>query len=65
MDVSAGMESSSRRDSEGDMVFYVEEPRAGSCHPCKEGVLYSMKEERSKASRQKLKEMRKVWYSGR
>ncbi|KAG0712784.1 Potassium voltage-gated channel subfamily KQT member 1 [Chionoecetes opilio] len=28
MDVSAGMESCSRRDSEGDMVFYVEEPRA-------------------------------------
>ncbi|XP_050687390.1 potassium voltage-gated channel subfamily KQT member 1-like isoform X6 [Eriocheir sinensis] len=28
MDVSSGVESSSRRDSEGDMVFYVEEPRA-------------------------------------
>ncbi|XP_063862280.1 potassium voltage-gated channel subfamily KQT member 1-like isoform X5 [Scylla paramamosain] len=28
MDVSSGMEGPSRRDSEGDMVFYVEEPRA-------------------------------------
>ncbi|XP_071547536.1 potassium voltage-gated channel subfamily KQT member 1-like isoform X2 [Panulirus ornatus] len=28
MDVSAAPDNSSRRDSEGDMVFYVEEPRA-------------------------------------
>ncbi|XP_042217646.1 potassium voltage-gated channel subfamily KQT member 1-like isoform X8 [Homarus americanus] len=28
MDVSSAPENSSRRDSEGDMVFYVEEPRA-------------------------------------
>ncbi|KAK4304174.1 hypothetical protein Pmani_023867 [Petrolisthes manimaculis] len=28
MDVSASAESGSRRDSEGDMVFYMEEPRA-------------------------------------
>ncbi|XP_045137998.1 potassium voltage-gated channel subfamily KQT member 1-like [Portunus trituberculatus] len=28
MDVSSGIEGPSRRDSEGDMVFYVEEPRA-------------------------------------
>lgn len=30
MDVSTAPDNSSRRDSEGDMVFYVEEPRAGS-----------------------------------
>ncbi|XP_069991116.1 potassium voltage-gated channel subfamily KQT member 1 isoform X6 [Penaeus vannamei] len=30
MDVSAPPENSARRDSDGDMVFYVEEPRAGT-----------------------------------
>lgn len=75
MDVSSGIEGPSRRDSEGDMVFYVEEPRAGSCHPCEEGFFifyfihlfffYNVKKEHRKACRQKLKEIRKVWYSGK